>query len=185
MLQRLVEAAAVEAEIARVRSLSGATLRRRWQAEFGRPPPKSLTADLLRRMIANRVQEQAFGTLDRATLKLLDGLVRRGGARSSERNLKVGTMLVRDYQGRRHTVTVGPDGYVWEGASYSSLSAIARAITGTVWSGPRFFAIKPAPAAQRSARAPPPYTPRRNSVRASNTSPGTPPPALVFRGSEP
>jgi hypothetical protein len=146
MLQRWVDAAAVEAEIARVRSLSGATLRRRWQAEFGHPAPKSLTADLLRRMIAHRVQEQAFGTLDRATLKLLNGLVRRGGARSSERNLKVGTMLVRDYQGRRHTVTVGPDGYVWEGTSYSSLSAIARAITGTVWSGPRFFAIKPGPA---------------------------------------
>ena len=94
MLQRLVDAAAVEAEIARVRSLSGATLRRRWQAEFGRPPPRSLTVDLLRRMIANRVQEQAFGTLDRATLKLLDGLARRGRARRSERNLKIGTVLV-------------------------------------------------------------------------------------------
>jgi hypothetical protein len=52
---------------------------------------------------------------------------------------------VRDYQGRRHTVTVAPEGYVWEGTSYSSLSAIARTITGTVWNGPRFFAVKPAP----------------------------------------
>jgi hypothetical protein len=144
MLQRFVDAAAVAAEIERVRSLSPAGLRRRWQAEFGRQPPKSLSVDLLRRMIANRIQEQAFGTLDRTTLKLLDGLARRGGARSSERNLKIGTVLVRDYQRRRHTVTVGPDGYVWEGASYSSLSAIARAITGTVWNGPRFFAVKPA-----------------------------------------
>jgi hypothetical protein len=48
-------------------------------------------------------------------------------------------VLVRDYQGRRHTVTVAPEGYVWEGTCYSSLSAIARAITGTVWNGPRFF----------------------------------------------
>jgi hypothetical protein len=63
--------------------------------------------------------------------------------RSGGLNLKIGTVLVRDYHGRRHTVTVGPDGFVWEGASYSSLSAIARAITGTVWSGPRFFAIRP------------------------------------------
>ena len=70
--------------------------------------PKSLTADLLRRMIANRIQEQAFGTLDRATLKLLDGLARRGGARRGERNLKIGTVQVRDYQGRRHTVTAAP-----------------------------------------------------------------------------
>ena len=81
-------------------------------------------------------------TLDRATLKLLDGLARREGARTAERNLKIGTVLVRDYQGRRHTVTVEPDGYVWEGNPYSSLSAIARAITGTAWSGPRFFAVK-------------------------------------------
>jgi len=66
-------------------------------------------------MIAARVQEEAFGTLDRATLKLLDGLARRDGSRTAERNLKIGTVLVRDYQGRRHTVTVAPDGYVWEG----------------------------------------------------------------------
>ena len=142
MLQRFVDPAAVEAEIARVRSLSGAALRRRWQALFGRSPPEHLTAVLLRRMIAARVQEEAFGTLDRATLKLLDGLARRH--RSRESNLKIGTVLVRDYQGRRHTVTVEREGYVWEGKAYASLSAIARAITGTAWSGPRFFALQSA-----------------------------------------
>ena len=94
MLQRFVDAGAVAAEIARVRLLSGGALRRRWQAVFGRPPPEHLTADLLRRMIANRVQEEAFGTLDRATLKLLDGLARRDGSRPAGRNLKVGTVLV-------------------------------------------------------------------------------------------
>ena len=103
MLQRFVDAAAVAAEIERVRSLSGDVLRRRWQAEFGRPPPRSLTIDLLRRMIANRIQEEAFGTLDRATLKLLDGLARRDRSRRGERNLKIGTVLVREYQGRRRT----------------------------------------------------------------------------------
>src|ERR1700726_3216761 len=144
MLQRFVDAAAVAAEIDRVRSLSGAALRRRRQAEFGRPLPRSLTVELLRRMIANRIQEEAFGTLDRATLKLLDGLARRDGARKGERNLKIGTVLVRDYHGRRHTVTVAPEGFVWEGKPYSSLSAIARAITGTVWNGPRFFAANSA-----------------------------------------
>jgi len=61
-------------------------------------------------------------------------------------------VLVRDYQGRRHTVTVRPDGYVWEGNPYSSLSAIARAITGTAWSGPRFFALKSFPAPRASAK---------------------------------
>ena len=116
MLQRLVDAAAIAAEIARVRSLSGGALRRRWQAVFGRPPPEQLTADLLRRMIANRVQEEAFGTLDRATLKLLDGLAQRGGSRPAERNLKVGTVLVRDYQGRHHTVTLQPGAAAARGA---------------------------------------------------------------------
>ena len=100
-------------------------------------------------MIANRIQEEAFGTLDRATLKLLDGLARRDRSRRGERNLKIGTVLVREYQGRRHTVTVAPEGYVWEGTSYSSLSAIARAITGTVWNGPRFFAIAAGEAVQQ------------------------------------
>ena len=141
MLQRFVDAAAIVAEIERVRSLAGDGLRRRWQSVFGRSAPQHLTPDLMRRMIAARIQEEAFGTLDRATLKLLDGLARRDRT-TAERNLKVGTVLVRDYQGRRHTVTVEPEGYVWEGNPYSSLSAIARAITGTAWSGPRFFALK-------------------------------------------
>jgi hypothetical protein len=104
-------------------------------------------------MIANRIQEEAFGTLDRATLKLLDGLARRDGARRGERNLKIGTVLVRDYQGRRHTVTVAPEGIVWEGKPYSSLSAIARAITGTVWNGPRFWVCRRTTPRQRSGIA--------------------------------
>ena len=142
MLQRFVDPAAVAAEIDRVRSLTGDALRRRWRAVFGRPVPQHLTADLLRRMIADRIQQEAFGTLDRDTLKLLDGLARRDGSRTVERNLKIGTVLVRDYQGQRHTVTAMPEGYVWQGNAYSSLSAVARAITGTAWSGPRFFALK-------------------------------------------
>src|ERR1700730_15694659 len=165
MLQRFVDAAAVAAEIERMRSLSGAALRRRWEAEFGRPLPRSPSAELLRRMIANRIQEEAFGTLDRATLKLLDGLARRGGARRGERNLKIGTVLVRDYQGRRHTVTVAPEGYVWEGEPYSSLSAIARVMTGTVWNGPRFFAVKPALGDD------PPVHGRRRARPAAQTQP--------------
>src|ERR1700722_19244374 len=112
---RFVDTAAVEAEIARVRSLSGPALRRHRQAVFARSVPQHLTAELLRRMIANRIQEEAFGTLDRATLKLLDGLAHRDRSRRGERNLKIGTVLVREYQGRRHTVTVAPEGYVWEG----------------------------------------------------------------------
>jgi hypothetical protein len=139
--------------------------------------PKSLSADLLRRMIANRIQEEAFGTLDRATLKLLDGLARRDGARRGERNLKIGTVLVRDCQGRRHTVTVAPEGYIWEGQPYSSLSAIARAITGTAWSGPRFFALKSA-AEQDAARGTARHQ-SQSSAGASRSRPHSPTPGAL------
>jgi hypothetical protein len=90
-------------------------------------------------MLAWRLQEQAFGGLDRESLSLLEGLARRTG--SPRRRLKPGTVLVRDYHGQRHTVTVAEDGFEWQGTTYASLSGIARAITGTAWSGPRFFAL--------------------------------------------
>ena len=174
MLPRSVDPAAVEAEVERVRSLSGPALRRRWQAVFARPVPQYLTADLLRRMIANRVQEEAFGTLDRDTLKQLDGLARRSGSRPADRNLKIGTVLVRDYQGRRHTVTVEPEGYVWEAQAYSSLSAIARAITGTAWSGPRFFALNSVAEPRDRGTTGNPSQPlkRRASLSPRNPTPG-------------
>jgi DUF2924 family protein len=139
MRQCWTDPAAVEAEIARIRSLGIDALRRRWRAAFGRIPPAALSKDLLGRMIAFRLQERAFGGLDRESLSLLDGFARQ--TVSPRRHLKPGTVLVRDYQGRRHTVTVTPDGFDWQGTTYASLSAIARAITGTAWSGPRFFAL--------------------------------------------
>jgi hypothetical protein len=139
MRPQRTEPAAIEAEIARLRSLALDALRRRWRVVFGRTPPAGLSKDLLGRMMAWRLQEQAFGGLDRESLSFLEGLARHGG--SPRRQLKPGTVLVRDYQGQRHTVTVAADGFNWQGATYASLSAIARAITGTAWSGPRFFAL--------------------------------------------
>src|SRR5213075_3243735 len=130
---------AIEAEIAHLRSFALDALRRRWRVIFGRMPPAALSKDLLGRMIACRLQEQTFGGLDRESLSFLDGLARHGG--SPRRRLKPGTVLVRDYQGQRHTVTVAPNGFDWQGTTYASRSAIARAITGTAWSGPRFFAL--------------------------------------------
>jgi len=139
MRQQRTDPAEIEAEIAHLRSLALDALRRRWRAMFGRTPPAALSKDLLGRMIAWRMQEHAFGGLDRESLSFLEGLARHGG--SPRRQLKPGTVLVRDYQGERHTVTVVPDGFNWQGTTYTSLSAIARAITGTAWSGPRFFAL--------------------------------------------
>jgi hypothetical protein len=137
--QKGTDPAAIEAEIAQLRALAPDALRRRWRVVFGRMAPAALSKDLLGRMIAYRLQEQAFGGLDRESLTFLEGLARHGG--SPRRQLKPGTVLVRDYQGQRHTVTVALDGFDWQGTTYASLSAIARAITGTAWSGPRFFAL--------------------------------------------
>jgi hypothetical protein len=156
MRRRWPEPAAIAAEIDRIRSLRLDALRRQWRLVFGRVPPAGLSKDLVGRMIAARLQERAFGGLDRDSLRFLDHLARY--ARPPRRQLKPGTVLVREYQGRRHTVTTVRDGFDWEGTTYPSLSAIARAITGTAWSGPRFFALQIADGGskprRRSAAAP-------------------------------
>jgi hypothetical protein len=156
MTRQSVDAAAIEAEVGRVRSLGIAALRQRWRLMFGGQPPAGLTRDLIRRMIAYRIQEEAFGGLDRETIKLLDRLA-RGEKPSAElnRRLKPGTVLIREYQGKRHTVTVVPGGFLWQEATYTSLSTIARAITGTAWNGPRFFGLRVA-GEQTAEKAPVP-----------------------------
>ena len=80
MRQHWTDPAAIAAEIARIRSLPLDALRRRWRVMFGRTPPAALSKDLLGRMMACRLQEQAFGSLDRESLRFLDGLARHGGA---------------------------------------------------------------------------------------------------------
>jgi Protein of unknown function (DUF2924) len=140
MRRRWREPAAIAAEIDRIRSLRLDALRRQWRLVFGRVPPAGLSKDLLGRMIAARLQERAFGGLDRDSLRFLQSLARH--ERPPRRQLKLGTVLVREYQGRRHIVTTVRDGFDWQGTKYPSLSAVARAITGTAWSGPRFFALQ-------------------------------------------
>jgi hypothetical protein len=78
-------------------------------------------------MIAYRIQEDAFGGLDRNTTRLLNRLARGEKPSELSRRLKPGTVLIREYKGERHTVTVVPDGFVWQGATYTSLSIIANA----------------------------------------------------------
>jgi len=134
MRQPVTDAAAIAVEVARIHALAPDGLRRTWRAVFGRTPPASLSTGLLARMIVWHIQQRAFGGLDRDTRRFLDSLARAGASR--RRQLKPGTVLVRDYQGQRHTVTVGREGFDWQGTSYSSLSAIARAITGTVLERP-------------------------------------------------
>jgi Protein of unknown function (DUF2924) len=134
---------AIEAEIDRIRSLGVDALRSLWRATFRSSPPPGFTKDLIARFLCWHLQEQGFGGLDPKTAKHLAGLARgdrSGGDRP--RRLKPGTVLVREYQGERHTVTVVANGFVWREATYASLSTIARAITGTNWNGPRFFGLR-------------------------------------------
>jgi len=140
----MVDAAAIEAEVDRIRSLGIDALRKRWAMVFGAAPPKALTKDLIGRMLAYRIQEEAFGGLNRVTAKLLDRLARGEKHNDLNRRLKAGTILMREYQGERHTGTVTPEGRLWRDTTYSSLSMIAHAITGTRWNGPRFFGLRTA-----------------------------------------
>ena len=143
MARRSTDRAAIEAEIDRVRSLGLDELRTLWRTTLRSSPPPAFTKDLVARFICWHIQEQALGGLDRDTAKLLVGLA-RGDKPTPQgpRRLKPGTVLVREYQGERHTVTIVPGGYLWREATYASLSMIARAITGTAWSGPRFFGLR-------------------------------------------
>jgi hypothetical protein len=177
MGQRTVAATAIEAEVDQIQFLGIDALRKRWRMMFTAVPPKGLTKDILGRMIAYRIQEEAFGGLDRDTIKLLDRLARGEKTNELNRRLKPGTVLVREYNGQRHTVTVMPDGFSWREATYSSLSVIARTITGTKWNGPRFFGLRTPgepPAIEATQDLKPqntkPVRRNRSSVRASITS---------------
>jgi Protein of unknown function (DUF2924) len=135
--------AQVRAEVETLRSLGKDELRARWAKMFGKAPPSALTKDLLGRMIAWRLQEQLYGGHDKASLKLLDRLKRGETTKpSAEPRIRPGTVLMREHRGVRHTVTVASDGFIWQDKSFSSLSAVARAITGTSWNGRRFFGLR-------------------------------------------
>jgi hypothetical protein len=141
MTRRSTDYEMIEAEIDRIRSLGLDELRALWRTTLRSSPPLAFTKDLMARFICWHIQEQTHGGVDANTAKLLDGLA-RGDKPRADRRLKPGTVLVREYQGDRHTVTVVTGGYVWRDATYASLSAIAYNITGTGWNGPRFFGLR-------------------------------------------
>src|SRR6201981_1943757 len=133
----------IEAEIGHVRSLGLDGLRDLWRSTFRSSQPPAFTKDLIARFLCWHIQEQALGGLDPETTRHLASRARGNRSRADRpRRLKTGTVLVREYQGERHTVTVVANGFVWREATYASLSTIARAITGTNWNGPRFFGLR-------------------------------------------
>src|ERR1700716_2404786 len=138
---------AIEAELDRLAVMPIVQLRLTWEKLFRKDPPKSFGPDLLRRSIAHRIQEKAYGGLSRPAQRLLDQAVKAFASKPNgkivlPRRIKPGSVLVREWKGKSHRVTVLADGFVYDGDAYSNLSEIAVLITGTRWNGPRFFGLR-------------------------------------------
>jgi hypothetical protein len=135
-------------QLAALKAASIAEIKAQWRDLFCEEPP-AFNRRYLESRLAYRVQELAYGGLKPATVKRLQQLGEQldGGNITTRRvraDLKpiVGTRLIREWQGVEHTVTVTLDGFEWQGRPYQSLSAIARAITGSRWNGWIFFGLK-------------------------------------------
>ena len=133
-------------ELASVPALGPERLKERWRILYGTEPPPRISEDLLRRAIAYRLQERAFGGLKPSTRRLLQRITEDARPRSSSttatRKLSAGAVLIREWQGTSHQVTVLEDGVLFRGKRHRSLSEVARKITGNRWSGPLFFGLK-------------------------------------------
>lgn len=134
----MTKADRITEEVRALVALDLAALREEWRRRYGQPP-KMRSSELLARLLAWRIQSEAFGGLDAATVRLL----KAGGAAPASRALQPGTRLAREWQGLRHEIEVLEEGFLHQGTTYRSLSEAARAITGTRWNGHRFFGLRP------------------------------------------
>ena len=140
----------MDTEIKDLDRLSRAELRVLWEREFGGKAPPSLGRDILALGIAYARQERRYGGIAKPVAKELDRLlarVLRAGTTDTPQPPttplpRSGTILVREWRGTTHHVTVVEDSFLWNGKAYRSLSSIARIITGTNWNGPRFFGMR-------------------------------------------
>lgn len=128
----------IEDEVRALAQLDLQGLRQKWSQQFG-PAPKLRSVELLRLMLAFRIQAEAFGGLDLPTRRALDR--KTSGIREGQSHGH-GAVFRRIWQGRVIEATVDTDGFRFEGQHYRSLSAIAEAATGTRWNGPRFFGLR-------------------------------------------
>lgn len=135
--------AAIEDMVARLADLPRDELVTSWIKTHGHPSPKGVGRGLLERDQAYQMQVNVFRGLKPATLKALLSVARGDEVEQPVTAIKLtpGSRLVREWHGIAHQVDVTDNGYMWNGKPYSSLSAVARAITGTRWSGPRFFGL--------------------------------------------
>jgi len=145
-----VDASAVEAEVARIGTMNKAELRSIWRIKYKSDPPKAFGPDLLRRSLAYRIQEKAFGALPARTKRELEHLIALLSKKPTSRielprRIKPGAVLIREWRDKVVRVAVVENGFFFEGKTFSSLSEIALLITGTKWNGPRFFGMRTPP----------------------------------------
>ena len=136
------------ARLAALKNMTVNELKADWQALFDAPAPNN-SRTFLESRLAYRIQELTYGGPDKQTRRLLDlladeveGTLTRKAQIADPRNPVVGTKLIREWDGIVHTVTVLKEGFEWGGQRYKSLSAVARAVTGTRWNGYRFFGLR-------------------------------------------
>ena len=139
----------IPARLAALKTTSTPDLKHQWRELFDSEPPP-FNRRYLESRLAYRIQELAYGGLKPETVKRLEALGepldggdrKKRGIRFDRDRPITGTRLIREWQGVEHLVTVTADGFDWQGRPYKSLSAIARAITGTHWNGWVFFGLK-------------------------------------------
>jgi len=147
MSRAIQDATGCREALARLPQLSLRELRQQWRVLYKAEASPHLSRALLLRAVAYRMQEVALGGLrpqrQRQVRQFAQHLKDGQEGRIRRPELKPGTRLVREWQGRTYEVLVLDDGFSWQGMTYRSLSALARKITGTAWSGPLFFGLKP------------------------------------------
>ena len=153
------DATACREALSRLTALNLGELRQQWRALYKADASPHLSRELILRAVAHRMQEVALGGLrpqrQRQLRQVAQRLKQIGAANLPPfSELKPGTRLVREWQGRTYEVMVLDDGFSWQGTHHRSLSAIAKKITGTAWSGPLFFGLKPNRAANRRSLQP-------------------------------
>ena len=127
------------AEMSALPAASFDELRAQFRRLYRRAAPRGLSRELIARLVAHRLQELRLGKLDQ---ELSRHLRRLGQGKVARRRIKTGSVLVREYDGATHEVVILPEGFLWNGETHSSLSLIAKRITGTSWNGPRFFGLR-------------------------------------------
>src|SRR5713226_4357948 len=136
----------ISAEIEALASLDLKDLKLRWRELYDTEPPPRISRELLTRAISYRLQEREFGGLAPVARRLLervaDNLSPHRARLSMARKAAPGTLLIREWRGKAHQVTVHDDGVGYRGKRYRSLSEVARLITRTRWSGPLFFGLR-------------------------------------------